>query len=169
MRAERRVRAVVTVLVVGVMMGWVACDDGDHPEGWMFLAPGSEELAGLWTGQAVIAGSTTGGVGSSGELGGVRFPISLDLHRNREFTLRTVGYPVSGSNTEARTCTGVYRVSARQLEFFPNAACRALPLYRYTIGRYAPDGLTLRGEAQGTGFGNRVEIDVERTRERRPW
>lgn len=158
MEFEWKVGWALPVLVVALLSGVLGCDDSDNPEAWIFFAPDAKELAGLWTGEARITGEkTTGGLRD-----GFTFPVALDLRKNQTFTLRSFGYPVSVERPEDRTCSGVFRVTSREIEFFPNTSCLALPVYRYTIGHFAPRGLTLRGERNKISLDTRVEIQVER-------
>lgn len=129
-----------------LVLALAACEAGDVPEGIVFLDPKAEELAGLWTGSEEITG--TGDVASNFGRGdrneaGFSFPVSLVLRVDRTFVLRSFNFPTSGNGEAERLCEGVFRARDRTLEFFPNTACRALPLNRYTIGRFFPDGLLL--------------------------
>ncbi|HEX7051558.1 MAG TPA: hypothetical protein VF188_15230 [Longimicrobiales bacterium] len=139
-----------------------ACETGEATTGIVFLDPSSESLVGRWAGVEEIGGER--GVA-------VRFPVTLSLGADRRFVLRTVGFEVS-DGADARFCAGVFRLEGNLLEFFPDAACRALPIARFVVGRSFPDGLTLEGST-GRGGGNpefrgvdvRVRIVVERDRE----
>lgn len=159
-RVGARVAGVVVGMAVVLLVGLSGCDDGDHPDGWVFLGPTPKELEGVWTGEALIAATTSDGTVVDRD--GFRFPVSLDLHANQHFVLRTFGFPVSG-HPEDRTCAGIFRVTSQQLEFFPNTSCRALPVSRFTIGSFAPNGLTLRSEPWDPSFGTFVKIQVERS------
>lgn len=138
---------------------WAIGCGGDAPEGILVEDPTEWELAGVWTGTEAI--TSRGDASSTVPSDGFHFPVSLVLEKDRRFTLRTFDFPVDGG--EGRSCEGVFRASDRELEFFPDATCRALPLHRYTVGRFFPDGLTLDARSgASSGADIRVRIRVER-------
>lgn len=143
-----------------IVIGLVASGcDGEGPEGIVIGDPVEHELAGLWTGTEAI--TTQGDASSRVQDDGFQFAVSLMLEKDRRFTLRTFDFPVDGG--EGRLCKGVYRATGRDLEFFPDSFCRALPLHRYTVGRSFPDGLTLEARSGvSSGADIRVRILVER-------
>ncbi len=131
---------------------FAACDvDPTHV---FFQGPTDANLIGTWSGMEEIttAEDNAGNVGSPADRG-FAFPIVLNLDSNGRFTLFTSGYPTSFENQEDRSCSGVYtRSDSRSISFLPNSTCRALPMTRFTIGRVAPDGITL--EARSTAVNN---------------
>lgn len=134
-----------------LVAGLVACED--KPTHVFFESPSDENLVGTWVGTIEI--TTTNDVGynyGSPADRGFNFPVVIDLNDHGGFTLITSGYPTSFDNGSDRTCRGAYtRIDSRSLSFFPAAACRALPMTKYTIGRVAPDGITLTANANVVG------------------
>jgi hypothetical protein len=119
-----------------------------------FQSPSDANLVGSWTGMEEIttAEDNAGNVGSPADRG-FSFPIVLNLDGSGRFTLFTSGYPTPFDNPEDRSCGGVYtRTDSRSITFFPDAACRALPMSKFTLGRVAPTGITL--EARSTAVNN---------------
>jgi len=153
------------------VFGLTACDGDDTPEGILFFDPLPEQLVGLWTGieEITTRGDRVLGPGGTGQ-GGFSFPVALELTKDRGFTLRSFGFPVGGNGGGDSFCAGVFRAEGQTIEFFPNSACRALPLNRFTIGRFFPDGLVLEAEtghalpgtASSAAADIRVMIRVER-------
>ncbi len=161
-----------TVLLATGLAGSVACGD-DAVEGVLIFDSAPVELAGLWTGVEEIRGGVAGfgdAFHGDGFGDGFTFPVALTLRADRRFELRSFGYPVGGNGSGNELCAGVYAAEGRTLRFFPNTDCPALPLHQYTIGRFLPDGLTLRSSTRSglvgsTGSGAaavEVTIRVER-------
>lgn len=121
-----------------------ACDDEGEAL-LVLVGPSSRALRGVWTGFARISDvpPAIGGATLTGSTT-VTFPVALDLGHDDRFVLRTVGFATSSGQLDGdRTCAGLYALRGRYIEFFPNEACRALPLHRYTIGGAVPGGLVL--------------------------
>ena len=94
------------------------------------------------------------GVGSSGVTGpsrGYSFPVVLTLRADGTFRLFTANLPVSYFSDEDRDCEGVFTRRNSSVQFFPDEACRALPLSSYAVGRVLPFGLTLQASTANTG------------------
>lgn len=152
-------------LVIGILLGLTACDGDDIPEGLIVFDPAPVTLSGVWTGVEEIGSGDDPPFQGKGFV----FPVSLVLHRDREFELRSFGFPVEGNGSGNELCRGIFATRGRTLEFFPNADCPALPLHRYTIGRFGLGGLVLTSDAgtgligeSGGGIAIRVVIRVER-------
>jgi hypothetical protein len=132
------------------------CDDADGPAGRLVAAEiTADALPGFWTGVARVTDGFD-------EMSALRrdgptsfgFPVALELRRDRGFVLRAVNFPVAGGGLDGdRFCTGVYNIAGRFLEFYPDHVCRALPLHRYTVGRFVPDGLLLEAESTPARLG----------------
>ncbi|MFW6202033.1 MAG: hypothetical protein ACOC8B_05615 [Gemmatimonadota bacterium] len=156
------------MVVAGIMLLVAGCelDDGG---GLLVTSPGgATDVVGLWTGVESIAGMDGFegvDVGSIEE--GIRFAVALRLAADGRFTLHAFDFPAA-AGSERRVCTGIYDRDGRTLKFFPDAVCRPLPLSRYTIGRTAPDGLTLEASTARTPGGGepvgdiRVRFELER-------
>jgi hypothetical protein len=156
MDARRMLRAAVALALV-----LPGCDG----EGVLVFGPDEEDLAGVWVGVEEITG-VDDAVAAPGH--GFSFPVALDLEADGDFVLRSFGFPVEEAG-EDRVCRGIFQVEGSTMRFFPNDLCRALPLNRYTIGWFAPDGLILEASTlqatgePGAGVADiRVRIRVER-------
>lgn len=144
----RKTRAVL--LGTALCLVWAGCEERDRNPFVISGGVGPGRLEGLWTGSAEITAAerTTPMIGTSVQ-DGFAFPVSLELGFDRRFTLRSFGYPTSGSpNEDRRFCSGVYAVRGNAIEFFPNDVCPALPLFRYNMGRSFPSGLELEARTR---------------------
>ena len=155
------------LLGIALCLVWAGCDERD---GDLFILPvriGARGLAGLWTGHAEITSvedaprPTLAGATQRG----FAFPVALELRADRVFTLRSFGYPIVGASAEdERFCSGVFALEGNRIEFFPDDVCPALPLHRFTIGGWFPDGLELvaatRPALPGQVFGDEASVRV---------
>jgi len=162
MRTTRAVLLGIALCLVGA-----GCDEHDITPFIGVVGFDPAPLDGLWTGVGEITSAerTTPVTGTDAVRDGFAFPVALELHRDREFTLRSFGYPIIGAPTEEqRFCRGVFAVRGNTIEFFPDDVCPALPLYKYTIGRSFPRGLELEARTRptvpGRVFGESVSIRV---------
>ena len=129
-----------------------ACDD--EPTHVFFAEPSDARLEGTWTGIEEIQTMQDNNVFS--------FPILLTLDGSNRFTLFTTNYPASYDDENDRTCSGAYTRRSNTLTFFPNQACRALPLTQFTLGRVLPGGVTLEARTYTSYASIRVLIRLDR-------
>jgi hypothetical protein len=123
-------------------VGLAACDD--KPTLIFFETPSEASLIGTWVGTAEItsAEDISNNIGAPSDRG-FNFPVVISFDDRNRFTLITSGYPTNFQDQTDRTCSGAYTRNSRSISFFPVAACRALPMSTYTIGRVLPNGITL--------------------------
>jgi hypothetical protein len=119
-----------------------ACDD--KPTHVFFQSPSEANLLGTWVGTAEITTAEDIGnnIGAPSDRG-FSFPVVITFGAGHRFTLLTSGYPTDFEDAYDRTCRGAYTHNSRSLSFFPEEACRALPMTTYTVGRVLPAGITL--------------------------
>ena len=125
-------RRLVTLGCVA-LFSLTACED----DGTLVLVgPGFKGLRGVWTGFSQVSDAPAALSGLSQPTSTTfTFPVALELSHDNRFVLRTVSFPTSSGQLDGdRTCVGLFARQGRYIEFFPNDACRALPLHRYTIG-----------------------------------
>ncbi|HLU25175.1 MAG TPA: hypothetical protein VKZ58_05670 [Longimicrobiales bacterium] len=153
----------VALLLAGVAVG---CndDDGFGPVQVRFDKGFFEgkALIGLWTGTEEILESKdvfSSAPGGSSTGPGFAFPVALRLEPFGRFTLWTFNFPVDGDGSRDRFCEGVFALHGRVIEFFPDRACRALPLSRFRQVRGFPDALVLEAES-GPGGIRKPDTDV---------
>jgi hypothetical protein len=128
------------------------CDE--KPSHVFFAEPSDARLEGSWVGVEEIQ--------TMQDNNRFSFPILLQLDGNGRFTLFTTNYPASFDSETDRTCSGAYARSSNTLTFFPNQACRALPLTVFTLGRVLPGGVTLEARTYTSFASIRVFMRLER-------
>ena len=135
-------------LAVFLLAAVLACDD-DNEFGLVTGGATAGNLDGLWFGVEEITTAEDPGLntGSPADRGFV-FPVLLDLRRNGRFELVTSGFQVSFDDESERSCRGVYVRQGHTISFFPEQACRALPLVKYSVGSVAPRGITLQANSR---------------------
>lgn len=155
------------VLVAVLAAGLSGCEHGADTDPLVTGSTEGEDLVGFWTGTERLAGmdDEVRGV-DRGQEEAFSFRVALRLRANQTFRFWAFNFPV-GAQTEQRVCEGVWEREGRILEFFPETVCRPLPLSRYAIGRFFPDGLTLEARTNagpgGPAAGSiRVRIRLER-------
>jgi hypothetical protein len=139
-------------ILVLAALSLAACDD--EPTHVFFEAPSDARLEGAWVGVEEIQTMQDSNVFS--------FPVLLTLDGSNRFTLFTTNYPASFDDVNDRTCSGSYTRRSNTLTFFPNTACRALPLTEFTLGRVLQTGVTMEARSN-TSFANiKVVIRLDR-------
>ncbi|HEX7090663.1 MAG TPA: hypothetical protein VF192_11055 [Longimicrobiales bacterium] len=155
------------LLGIALCLVWAGCDERDSTPFIVRAPVGSDRLLGLWTGHAEITSveDALRPTGTGTVQGGFAFPVALELRPDRLFTLRSFGYPIVGASAgDKRFCSGVFALQGSRIEFFPDDACPALPLHRFTIGGWFPDGLELEAATRpalpGQVFGEAASVRV---------
>lgn len=156
----------------GVALGVAVsgCDDDDVIGRVVVVGALEKELVGVWSGFAQISGSPTALSGlaepTSTEF---TFPVALELGFGGDFVLRTVSFSTNTGQADGnRTCVGLFTLHGGFIEFFPNVACRALPVHRFRLGPAFGPSLVLES-VSGLGFGQpqpfplRVVMRLDRT------
>lgn len=152
-----------TVAVVGCEGGNVFPGVTELPE----RGAVREDVLGFWTGTEEIS-STRARASLPPE--NLRFPVAVEFRDDRRFTLWSYRASSGSTGSPDRTCDGVFRTERTTLEFFPEEDCGSLPLHRFVVGRFAPQGLLLEGRSDSAvrdGSGEEasnlvVRIRVER-------
>lgn len=155
------------LLGIALCLVWAGCDERDRNPFVVPVRVGSAGLVGLWTGHAEItsAEGVSRLTGTGTIQNGFAFPVALELRADRLFTLRSFGYPIVGASAgDKRFCSGVFALEGSRIEFFPDDVCPALPLHRFTIGGWFPDGLELEAATRpalpGQVFGEAASVRV---------
>jgi hypothetical protein len=140
----------IAVGILAALLG--AC--GDVPTQVYLEQPSDNGLAGAWSGIEEITtdNDITSNINFPGTTaGGFSFPVVILFDGHGQFTLLTSNYPTSYQNEEDRSCRGVYTRSGSSLSLYPASQCRALPMYKYVLGRTLPDGITLEARTNTSG------------------
>lgn len=152
----------ITRLVLSLVLPLAACDE--KPDTIFFEEPSRDRLEGVWAGIEEI--TTDGDVAWNSTYstygGGFSFAVVLTLDEDGFFSLTTSNFSTSFERASDRTCAGVFTHASGSLQFFPNEACRALPLRRFTIGRILDDGIALEARQLDSFASIRVRFRLER-------
>jgi hypothetical protein len=163
-------RTGMAILCVAIAAG---CGESDFPAGPFERPSERVALAGFWSGTAEVTGerdmNATLGMADRTR-SGYAYPVAIQFQTNGWFQLWSPVLPVTGTGPDAsRYCSGAFSARSGSVSFYPDGQCRALPLQRYTIGRFGPNGLMLEaatggvaGQPGGDMASIRVIIRVER-------
>lgn len=143
------------LLLTGIAVGCEDSDDFGPVQVRFDKGFERKALIGLWTGTEEITGvedvlSSVPGGSLTGT--GFAFPVALRLEPFGKFTLWTFSFPTAGDTSRDRFCEGVFAIHGRVIEFFPDRACRALPLSRFRFVQGFPDAMVLEAESRPRGI-----------------
>jgi hypothetical protein len=140
------------ILILAAAALCAAC--GDVPNQVYLEEPSDSRLSGAWSGVEEITtdNDITSNINFPGTTaGGFSFPVVILFDGTNRFTLLTSNFPTSYDNESDRSCTGIYARSGSMLSLYPGSQCRALPMFKYTIGRTLPDGISLEARTNTSG------------------